>query len=293
MELRQLRYFHSVATLGGFRRAAESLLIAQPAVSQQVRRLELELGVSLFDRDQRPVALTPAGERLFAHAERILIDTATVEADMRRYSTEGADTVAIGAMQYLTLLELPDLLVRFRKAHPEVVVTLTVGNSGELETLLRQRHIELAIAHVDEHQTPPGLLAQPLRQEELVLIVHPGHPLSAAGRVDIRELSDAPFIVSRVGGRIRETFEQAAHLAGFSPRIAFETADLGTAVKLVSRNLGVAVIPRATIVLGGSSVVPVMLGPVAPMLTVSLLSVATLPRTPGARALAAFFASAF
>jgi DNA-binding transcriptional LysR family regulator len=293
MELRQLRYFHSVATLGGFRRAADSLLIAQPAVSQQIQRLELELGVTLFDREQRPVALTPAGEYLLGHAERMLVDAATVEADMRRYSTHGENSVAIGAMQYLTLLELPDLLVRFRKSHPGHAVTLTVGNTGELEALLRKRHIELAIAHVDQRHIPSRLVAEPLREEELVLIVHADHALSAAQRVDIRDLANAPFIVSRVGGRIRETFAEAAQSSGFTPRIAFETADLGTAVKLVSRNLGVAVIPRATIVLGGSSVVPIRLGPAAPVLTVSLLHLAKRRRSPGARALSAFFATAF
>jgi DNA-binding transcriptional LysR family regulator len=288
MELRQLRYFAAVATHGGFRRAAEELSIAQPAVSQQVRRLEAELGTPLFDRDRRPVALTAAGEQLLAHAQRLLADADSIEADMRRFSGAESQHLALGAMQYLTLLDLPELLVRFRAEHPGVEVTLSVGNSGELETLLRQGQVELAMAHARDGDEPAGLSAVPLRREELVLLVDAGHRLARRERVDIAELAQDAFVVSRVGGRIRETFATAARAAGFDPRVAFETVDMTTTVGLVARGLGLAVAPRAMTRVLGSGVVAVPLGPEPPSLVVTLLRVTGRRRTAAARVFEAF-----
>lgn len=293
MELRQIRYFRAVATLGGFRRAADALSIAQPAVSQQISRLELELGTPLFDRTRRPVALTEAGEQLLVHAERLLSDVAAVEADMQRFSAGGGDRLAIGAMQYMTLLRLPELLVGFRKSHPGIAVTVSVGNSGELETLLRGGQIELAIAHVRDDDVPAGLVAQPLRREELVLLVSASHAFAGRDQVDIGELAGAPFIVSRVGGRIRETFEEAARAAGFAPHVAFETVDMATTITLVARGLGVAVVPQAMTALRGPDVAALRLGPTPPSLVVTLLRAARRPRTPAARAFAAFIEPRF
>jgi DNA-binding transcriptional LysR family regulator len=293
MELRQLRYFRAVATLGGFRRAADALSIAQPAVSQQIRRLELELGTPLFERDRRPVALTPAGEQLLLHAERVLADVAAVEADMERFAAGRRRQLAVGAMQYLTLLDLPEVLVRFRAAHPAIAVTVSIGNSGELETLLRRGEVELAGAPGRDDEVPAGLVGHPLRREELVLLVGVDHELADRDHVDIAELADASFVVSRVGGRIRETFEAAARAAGFAPRAAFETVDMTTTVTLVSRGLGVAVAPRAMTAILGPAVVAVDLGPSAPALVVTLLRVARRPRTPAAREFSEFIARCF
>ena len=293
MDLRQLRYFRAVATLGGFRRAAEALSIAQPAVSQQIRRLEAELGTPLFERDRRPVALTAAGEQLLLHAERVLADVAAVEADMRRFSGAEGERLALGVMQYLTLLDLPELLVRFHAAHAGIEVTVSVGNTGELEALLRQGQIELAVAHVREGDEPAGLTAEPLRHEELVLLVDVRHRLAGRERVDIADLAREAFVVSRVGGLIRETFAVAAREAGFEPHVAFETVDMTTTVGLVASRLGVAVAPRAMTAVLGADVVAVALGPTAPTLVVTLLRVAGRRRTPAARLFSAFVKGRF
>ena len=286
MELRQLRYFRAVALAGGFRKAAEELSISQPSISHQVRRLELQLGVRLFERKTRPPTLTPAGRRLLEHAERLLAGAETAAADMRQFSTHGGNRLAVGAMQYLTFLELPELLVRFQQAHPEITVTVNIGNSGELEALLHRGDVDIAIAHVNEDAPPTGLSVQRLRQEEIVLLVGPSHPLAARGEVEIGELADSPFVVSRPGGRVRETFEASASASGFTPRVAFETADMATTLALVSRDLGVATVPRSLVLRGRDDVVTLSLRPDPPMLTVSLLRAATRTDTFGARAFA-------
>jgi LysR family transcriptional regulator, transcription activator of glutamate synthase operon len=288
MELRQLRYFTAVATLGGFRRAADALSIAQPAVSQQVRRLEAELGTLLFERDKRPVALTPAGEQLLVHAQRLLADADSIAADMRRFTGAEGQHLTLGVMQYLTLLDLPELLVRFRRQHPGIEVTVNVGNSGELEALLRQGQVELAIAHAREGEERADLAAVALRREELVLLVDARHRLARRERVDIAELAGESFVVSRVGGRIRETFDQAARAAGFETHVAFETVDMTTTVGLVARGLGLAVAPRAMTAVLDPGVVAVALGPEPPSLVVTLLRVAGRRRTPAARVFSAF-----
>jgi DNA-binding transcriptional LysR family regulator len=287
MELRQLRYFHAVATLGGFRRAAESLRIAQPAVSQQIQRLEAELGAKLFDRDLRPVGLTAVGERLLTHAERVLTDVAAIEADMHQFSAQGRP-LAVGLMQYLTLLDLPDVLVRFRRGNPSITVTVNVGNTGELEDGLRSGELDVAIAHAHAGHAAEGLIAHPLRTEELVVVVGQAHPLAGHAAVDIAELADAAWVVSRPGGLIRETFQRAAQQHGFTPQVSFETADLATTMTLVARNLGVAVVPRSVGTLGHADVTVVPIRADAPTLTVAVLRNANRKPTAEQRAFVAF-----
>ena len=145
MDLRQLTYFRAVATLGGFRRASDELRIAQPAVSEQIRRLEGELGAALFDRTARPVALA-AGERLLVHANRLLSEAAAVLEDMRGFALRHA-TLRVGTLQYLMLLDIPEVFSSFRAAHPEVEMTVAVRNTGELEELLLNGELDVAIAH--------------------------------------------------------------------------------------------------------------------------------------------------
>ncbi len=293
MDLRQLRCFRAVAIAGGFRKGAEEMSISQPSISHQIQGLEVQLGVRLFDREHRPPTLTPAGLRLLEHAERLLADAETAEADMQEFSIRGGTRLAVGAMQYLTFLELPELLVRFERRHPGIGVTVNIGNTGELETLLHRGEIDIAIAHVNEAAPPVGLRVQPLRQEEIVLLVSPSHPFARRCRVEIRELVDSRFVVSRQGGRVREAFEAGAKASGFTPTVAFETADMATTLALVSRGLGVATVPQSLARRDREDVVTVPFGPDSPTLALSLLSAANRTDSSSTRAFARSAHTAF
>ncbi|QEC46753.1 LysR family transcriptional regulator [Baekduia soli] len=254
MDLRQLTYFRAVATLGGFRRAAEELRIAQPAISEQIRRLEAELGTTLFDRSTRPVALTPAGERLLTHANRLLSEAAAVLEDMRGFATERS-TLRVGTLQYLTLLDIPEVLSRFGAAHAGIELNVTVGNTGELEALLLRGDLDVVIVHTEGGVPGDRLTGEPWRREEVAVAVSLEHPLSGREDVAVQELADARFVTSRVGGLIRETFRARARAVGFDPEVAFEASDVATTLSLVGRDLGVAIVPRSVQALHADNVV--------------------------------------
>lgn len=245
MELRQLRYFVAIATRRSFRRAADDVRVAQPALSQQIRRLEAELGVELFDRGTRPVELTDAGQMLLPMARRILADVDRAAAEVREFSSEFRGRVVIGAMQYLTNLELPDLLAAFRERHPLVELQLRVGNTGQLTELLEAGEIDLAMCHADELSLPAHYAVSDLRTEELVILVAASNPLAAQRQVTVADFADSPFIVFRPGASIRAALENAFAEHGLTPRLTFESADIATAVELVKRDLGVALVPRS------------------------------------------------
>ena len=177
MELRQLIYFDAVVRHGGFTRAAESLHIAQPAISAQIRRLETELGTVLLQRNTRRVSLTHAGELFWARTRRALDELDAARADLDQLASVLRGRVRIGATQVLGTLHLSVQLADFRRRYPGLGLTLRSGlmevllealDGGELDVVLGPIHADLSARYV----------ARPLVEEGLVLVSPPGHRLS-------------------------------------------------------------------------------------------------------------------
>lgn len=245
MDLRQLRYFVAIADHRSFRGAADELRLAQPALSQQVQRLEAELGVALFDRSSRPVKVTDAGAHLVPLARSILSDVERARAEIRDFASEPRGRLAVGAMQYLTSLELPDLLADFGRRHPAVELGLRVGTTGQLCDSLGLGDIDVVICHVDELGSRPELTVEPLRVEELVFVIARDSSRAADGRATITSLAGEPLIAFHRGASIRDAMNAAFEHSGLTPKIAFEIGDMPTAVQLAARGLGVALVPRS------------------------------------------------
>lgn len=245
MDLRQLRYFSAIAEHSSFRAAADDLRLAQPALSQQMRKLEGELGVLLFDRSTRPVELTDAGAHLLPRAKDILDTVERTTAELRDFASEHRGRLAVGAMQYLTNLELPDLLADFARNHPLVELGLRVGNTGQLCDGLTDGELDVVICHSDELGARPDLTVEPLRVEELVVVVARDDPRATQGSIAIESLAETPLLTFRRGASIREAMIEPFERAGLTPRIAFESPDLPTVVGLVARGFGVSLIPRS------------------------------------------------
>jgi DNA-binding transcriptional LysR family regulator len=245
MDLRQLRYFAAIAEHASFRAAADDLRMAQPALSQQMRRLETELGVELFDRSTRPVRVTDAGEHLLPRARAILRDVERAAAEVRDFATEPRGRLAVGVMQYLTNLELPELLADFNRRYPLVELGLRVGNTGQLRDGLGLGDIDVVICHVDELGNRPELTVEPLRVEELVIVVALDDDRAGHESIMIESLADTPLITFRQGASMRDAMMAAFDRAGLTPNIAFEGPDMATTVGLVARGLGWALIPRS------------------------------------------------
>jgi DNA-binding transcriptional LysR family regulator len=255
MELRQLRYLVALAEERHFTRAAEREHIAQPAMSQQIRRLEQEAGLALVERTTRSVALTEAGEALVARARRILAEVEAASAELQSLSGLLSGHVMIGAIHTLGPIDLSIALGEFHRRHPGVELTVRDQSSGELAEMLRVDALDLAFLSVTEWIESHGIGLHQLVSEELVVIVPEAHALGGRRRVRMAELEGERFITYREGSRLRELLMSAAHAAGFEPLVALESNESALIRRLVARGLGVAILPRSDAPGPGLSVV--------------------------------------
>jgi DNA-binding transcriptional LysR family regulator len=259
MQLGQLAYFVAVAEEAHFTRAAERLGIAQPAVSVQIRRLEAELGERLFLRGPRAAALTAAGEALLPHARAAL---AAVEHGREAVAAlRGLITgrLAIGLVQPLPDREVVRTIGAFRREHPRVGVRVAEGETDALLGAVERGELEAAFTGFGPGQEPPpGLGARLVAREPTVIAVAPDHPLAGRRRVRLRALRDEPFVTLTAASRLRSVLEAACAEAGFAPRIAIETSDLGVMTALAAEGAGVALLPRSGLQ-GAGDLVPVEL----------------------------------
>jgi DNA-binding transcriptional LysR family regulator len=259
MEMRQLRALVALADERHFTRAAARLHIAQPALSQQIRRLEDEVGLPLVDRTTRRVTLTEPGALLVDRARRALAEIDAARAELADLAGVRSGRVVIGAMQTLGPFDLSRLLGAFHAAHPGVDLTVHEEVSEALLAMLRADAVDMAFLSLAEHDGHEGLEVQPLLAEPLVVLLPPDHRLAARERLRIADLRDERFIMFRHGAGLRRIILAAAHDAGFEPQIAFETNNIARARALASRGLGVTIVPESDAGPHGPSVVALSL----------------------------------
>jgi DNA-binding transcriptional LysR family regulator len=250
MDVRQLSYFVAVAEERQFTRAAIRASVAQPAVSYQIRRLEAELGETLFHRDQRAARLTAAGEALLPHARAAI---AALE--------DGRDAVAslhgllrgalkVGVVRAPLDRRIFEALGAFHRAHPAVEISLTEQHNAELLQGLADGKTDAAIIGITGEALPPQVGICAIDSEPLVVAVRPDHPLARRAGVTLRRLRDLPLVTLTPGSGLRAVLENASRNAGFTPRIVAETGELGSLVELAAEGLGVALLPRSVLTAG-------------------------------------------
>ncbi len=242
MELRQLTYFIAVAQKLNFTRAAEDLPVSQPGLSQQIRVLENELGVPLFDRVGKRVALTPAGEVLLPHAYHILAAVETARNEVRELSQLGRGTASLGAPPTVSTHLLPGRLTRFRRRYPGLEVTLREAGTASLLRHVEEAQLDLAIVVSDD--LPPVMECAPVLEEAYVLAVGLMHPLGQQSSVRLADLSGEAFILFPEGYKLREVTLTSCQRAGFEPKVALDGGAMQSALEFVAAGLGVALVPE-------------------------------------------------
>jgi DNA-binding transcriptional LysR family regulator len=242
MELRHLRYFVAVARRLNFSRAAEDLHVAQPAISQQIRALELDLGVQLFDRMGRRVALTRAGEVLLPHASQILAAVELAANEVRELGHLSRGSASLGAPPTVSTHLLPAQLTEFRRLYPGLDVSLREAGTESLLKLVEDGQLDLAIVTAD--RLPPAVERRPYLEEDYVLAVSALHPLSRKKEVRLADLSAEAFILFPAGYKLREVTLAACKRAGFEPKIALDGGAMQSALEFVAAGLGVALVPE-------------------------------------------------
>jgi DNA-binding transcriptional LysR family regulator len=248
---RRLQAFVAVAHHGTFGRAAEELHLTQSALSQQVRKLEDELGVVLLRRTSTGAEPTPAGADLLPRAEAILAQVAQTRARMDEYAgvERGAVRVACAPGDALTLAPA---LAAFHREHPGLQVALRQAPAVEVAALVATDSVDLALA--EAASAPAGTDVAPLPDDPLWIVLAPDDPLAADGDVALWDLRDRPFVLPERGSALRETVVAGCQAAGFSPVPRFEVGDPATVRFLVGAGLGVAVLPGAWLAIPGPAV---------------------------------------
>jgi DNA-binding transcriptional LysR family regulator len=246
MELRQLRYALAVATHRHFTRAAAAVPVAQPALSHQIKLLEQELGVPLFERSRSGARLTEAGEIFILRARRAIAEMDAAREEIAALNGLTAGRLVLGAMQALAGLDLPRLIAAFHAAYPGVDVSLREESARDMLTLAARGEIDLAIAALDV-DPPAGLEAIPLVREPVLVAMPVVHPLAALETVPVPRLRGETFIFFKPGTGLRAVSDQAAEQAGFVPHVGFQTSSHDRLLALVSEGLGVAFVPASAV----------------------------------------------
>jgi LysR family transcriptional regulator, transcription activator of glutamate synthase operon len=254
MELRQLRYLVALADEGGFTRAATKVLVAQPALSQQIAKLEAELGLPLVDRTTRRVRLTEAGERLVGHARRVLKQVDVAREDMADLAGLRTGRLAIGASQTVGGFDLSGRLAEFHRAHPAVDLAVREELSVSLAARLRADELDVAFVTVKDPPQVDGLELHVVWSEELVALLPPAHPLARRRRLQVSDLEGHDIVTFRRGATIRRRLDEAAEAAGFDLRVAFESNEVTRMRSLAGAGLAIAVLPRSDAELPGPEI---------------------------------------
>lgn len=244
MELRQLEYFVAVAADLNFSRAAERIHVVQSALSASVSRLEKELGVELFDRSKRQIALTPAGEVFLQHARDVMHTAARARSSVEDHRGQLTGTVTLGTLMSWGALDLPAALEEFRRLHPLVTVRLRqslTGSAGHLDAIANGQ-MDLALVSVP---SPPSeqIALLKLTQEPMVLMCEATHELARRRRVRLTDLAGQDFIHFPLGWGIRRRLDAEFTAAGVHPVNAYEVADYAIAAELIRHRLATTVLP--------------------------------------------------
>jgi DNA-binding transcriptional LysR family regulator len=261
MELRHLRTIAAVARHGSFSRAADELYLAQSAVSQQVRRLEEELGVEVFRRTSRSVELTAEGEVILGYAHRVLREVDGLHSELGELTGLVRGEVRIGGMYPTGPYDLAEILAEFRLRHPGVAINMVEDTQEDVLKRLRTDELDCAFTAVEPDTLGDEYAATLIWEEEFVVALPTAHPLADGGHVTFEALAGEDLIAYRENSALRRRLERTMADRGLAPRNAFICTEMAAVRALVSKGLGLAVIPRSVAEQEGP---PIALRPIGP-----------------------------
>ena len=242
MEITQLEFFLKVIEERSFSKAAERVFRTQPAVSLAIRRLEEEVGASLFDRSEKTPTLTDVGQVVYEYAQRIVALRDQARGAVAQLRALERGRVRVGANESTSLYLLPDVILRFRERHPQVRVEIFRHPSERLPREIIDHNVDFALMAYEPQDS--GLEGFPVLNDELVLITHPEHTLARRDSVGVEELGSESFLAHNVRAASRmkviETF--AAHHTPLN--ISLELATIETIKRFVQKQIGIAFVPR-------------------------------------------------
>jgi DNA-binding transcriptional LysR family regulator len=261
MELRHLRTIVAVARHGSFTKAAEELYLAQSAISQQIRRLEQELGVEVFRRTSRKVELTAEGHLILGYAQRVLNEVDGMQSELEELTGLLSGKLKIGGVYPTGPYDLFGMLAEFRAAHPGVAIHMVEDTQDGVLEALRSDQLDCAFTALNPDALGNEFAATLLWEEEIVVALPPGHRLGGRDHVTFEQLAAEDLIAYRENSALRRRLERTMAERGLEPRNAFICTEMAAVRGLASKGLGVAVLPRSVAEEPGP---PIELRPIGP-----------------------------
>ena len=245
MELHQLRYFCAVAETGSFSRAAEQSHVSQPSLSQQIMKLEEELGARLFDRLGRSVRLTELGKTFLPRARAVLRELEAAKGDVVERKDFVGGPVTVGVIPTVGPYFLPRVLTSFSRKFPQVRFTVVEEITPVLLDRLRAGAIDVAILALPirghEFET------NPLLTERLFAALPKNHRLAKRTALSLKDLRSEPFLLLRDGHCFRATAVAACDRARLHPQVIFESGQFSSLLSLVGAGMGVSIVPEMAV----------------------------------------------
>lgn len=244
MELDQVETFLAVATFGGFHRAAEALRISQPAVSARIRALEESLGVRLFSRSRGGLVVSDVGRTFRPHAEQLLRTAALARQAVHEAQPASGVPLQIAAALSISVYFLPDVLKKFQRAHPNVIISIRPGHSKEVLDMVLAEEAEIGLARSLQH---PEVETISLRDDPLLLVAHPRRGPEHTRRAHLEKVASWPLIFYDHGSSDWTLTHSLFRRAGLVPNIALEVDSIETAKRMVERGLGLSFLPQIAV----------------------------------------------
>lgn len=243
MDFYVMQYVLAVADSGSFSLAAQTCHVGQSALSQQIGRLEKQLGVALFYRNPRGASLTEAGEEFVRHAREILQHTEALESNMSLYAGVRRGSINMGNITSLQCIDFGGMLSAFCRCYPEISVNIVQQGTHWLLELLQERKVDLAFINRPTAGLSANLEFAKLGEDYYSLAVPRSHPLASRSSVSLKELAGSRFIFHQGGQVASELCLTACRKAGFEPNIVCRSGNPTTGLYMVRGGLGVAFLP--------------------------------------------------
>lgn len=241
MQINQLRYVLKIAEKKSFSAAAKELYIAQPSLSQQISKLEKELGIPLFIRHSKSVSLTDAGERFIKSAERIINSTDQLSELMHRYSCLKDGTMRVGMLWVAGYLKLPLLLTNYRKINPGISFDLTIDGSESLLNALLSKSLNVIFIIGQEELLKKNeeLYYQQILDDYYVAVLHKNHPLAAQDVLHIQDLQGQDFIMPSRKSAFYNQLKTVLDARFVTPHVVCETSQADVGIQLAAQGLAI------------------------------------------------------
>ncbi|HHB2650310.1 TPA: LysR family transcriptional regulator [Bacillus cereus] len=242
IELRQLEYFLAVSKELHFTKAAEKLNISQPSLSQQIRSLEHEVGMPLFDRIGKKISLTEAGRILLLHSKTIFHEIEQARSAIQDLNGLQQGSLTIGSLLTVVNYLLPPAILNFNNLYPNIKLSVLGLRTGDIREKLLQNELDIGITFLPVQDKE--IISTPLYKSELIIVVPTGHQLAEHNHVSIAELQNYPLILLPKNFFLTELITSHCQKFNFKPKPILEISTMESLIQMVSKGMGITVLPK-------------------------------------------------